>query len=388
MSLTNGTSISAGTLTVGGVEGPGNYGIGTSANPSGMLAVNGSSLTVSGVEIGDTDVVVANPTAGTVILTNGSELNSSGLMFVGASSNRAEGAPTTGILDVFSGSTVNMPYNTESMVIGTDGSTGTVRVSGNNSALYFNQMYVGTDGIYAGAGTLQVDNNAVVSATDGLMVGKGGTLNVLSGGTLTIGNTNLTSAGAVNITGGTLNLFNSLVVDPSFALPNTSTITGTGTFYGNLISDGTIEPTDGRFGDLFTPGPLAVEGNYTQNSDAELVMVLDGRPSDPNYGSLFITGSASFNGGLDVTLFDGFVPAIGKQFQILSFASESGTFSSIQLPSLPGGESWDTSELYTSGTIIVVPEPASGMLILIGASALGLRRRRGSATQFRSTLNG
>jgi hypothetical protein len=48
----------------------------------------------------------------------------------------------------------------------------------------------------------------------------------------------------------------------------------------------------------------------------------------------------------------------------------SGTFSQVSLPALSNGLSWDTSNLYSNGTISVVPEPST--LALFAASALGL----------------
>ena len=44
---------------------------------------------------------------------------------------------------------------------------------------------------------------------------------------------------------------------------------------------------------------------------------------------------------------------MGQQFKILSFGSASGTFGSVVLPTLGSGLTWDTSALYTTGTITV-----------------------------------
>src|SRR5262249_6554988 len=43
----------------------------------------------------------------------------------------------------------------------------------------------------------------------------------------------------------------------------------------------------------------------------------------------------------------------GQSFDVLDWTSQSGTFSSLLLPSLTGGMQWNTSQLYTTGTVSV-----------------------------------
>jgi hypothetical protein len=81
------------------------------------------------------------------------------------------------------------------------------------------------------------------------------------------------------------------------------------------------------------------------------------------------------NGALDFTLQSGFTPTIGEQFHIFNSAAQTGTFATVNVPALPVGESWDTSALYTTGVITVVPEPMSVGLLIFGIAGLSLRRR-------------
>jgi hypothetical protein len=71
---------------------------------------------------------------------------------------------------------------------------------------------------------------------------------------------------------------------------------------------------------------------------------------------------------LKVVLANSFVPALGAQFKILSGGSLSGTFSTVTMPQLPSGLAWDTSTLYTSGTITVVPSAAPTISITSGGN--------------------
>jgi hypothetical protein len=111
-------------------------------------------------------------------------------------------------------------------------------------------------------------------------------------------------------------------------------------------------------------------------SDGALMIGLGGAKSDDN-GFISLTGSAVFGGTLDVELTGGFEPAIGDSFDLFSFSSESGVFNSVTLPPLNQGI-WDSSNLYTNGTIAVVPEPImTGIPFMAGA--LLMRRRRAHA---------
>jgi hypothetical protein len=83
------------------------------------------------------------------------------------------------------------------------------------------------------------------------------------------------------------------------------------------------------------------------------------------------------NGTLDITLQPGFEPMAGEQFDMFSEVSPiGGTFATLNLPALPTGESWDTSDLYTTGVISIVPEPMSFGILSMGLASLALRRRR------------
>jgi hypothetical protein len=86
------------------------------------------------------------------------------------------------------------------------------------------------------------------------------------------------------------------------------------------------------------------------------------------------------NGTLDVDLLDGFSPSAGQSYDIL-YGSTTGSFAQMNLPALSNGLQWDTSNLDTTGTISVTPEPST--LVLLVAASLGwlgysLQRRSAS----------
>ena len=63
------------------------------------------------------------------------------------------------------------------------------------------------------------------------------------------------------------------------------------------------------------------------------------------------------------------MPSASQSFDLLS-GPTTGVFSQISLPALNNGLHWNTSNLYASGTISVVPEPST--LALLAAGVLGL----------------
>jgi hypothetical protein len=77
--------------------------------------------------------------------------------------------------------------------------------------------------------------------------------------------------------------------------------------------------------------------------------------------------------------------AEGDSWKVLDWttfggSAPTGTFeaSMLELPTLTGLLGWDTSNLYTAGTIgiIQVPEPSRAVLMLGGLLAIVIRRRR------------
>ncbi|MBN2578839.1 MAG: hypothetical protein JXB10_07600 [Pirellulales bacterium] len=115
--------------------------------------------------------------------------------------------------------------------------------------------------------------------------------------------------------------------------------------------------------------------DYTQQTDGSLGIELD-----PTSGQCdkMVAGAVTLDGTLNVTSLGGSF-SMDQSFDILDWDSLSGAFAAVNLPTLPSPMSWDTSELYTTGTITVVPEPATATLLvlaLLGLAAILIRRHR------------
>jgi hypothetical protein len=98
-------------------------------------------------------------------------------------------------------------------------------------------------------------------------------------------------------------------------------------------------------------------------------MELGGTIAGAQYDQLQIGGSLSLDGTLAVSLLDGFSPRYSDTFDLLDFGALDGEFQMVSLPALNAGLSWDTSALYSTGTINAVPEPATLLLAVLACIA-------------------
>ncbi len=330
---------------------------------------------------------------------------------------------------------------TPSLVFSGNLATGPAGRIQNNSSLQFGNLNNG--GIFAGGGSLlgsfvnQSSGNVRIAAGQSLylqnigpqsnsgliqVIGTGASqaqfesagpfTNASGGGTGMIAAQNatlefdggLTNQAAVAFSYGVNNVFGTVTNSPS---GNITVAGGAGvTFYGDVAQNGTLVIStvgsthssavflgafsgSGGFtggGDVFIEGnlrpsdPVEVTfgGNANLGNATDTVMQLAGPVAGSQYDQIDATGQLVLAGDLNVVLLDGFQPQVGQAFQLFD-GQLSGTFNQVTLPALSDGEQWNTSNLNTTGTITVVPEPSS--LTMLAAAAVGLagyrwRRRK------------
>jgi hypothetical protein len=120
---------------------------------------------------------------------------------------------------------------------------------------------------------------------------------------------------------------------------------------GILSSDFNVPVRNEGLFQLGIPGTDAqVHGkSFQQTSGGSLQIELGGTASN-SYDQLNLTGAATLAGILDVSFIAGFVPALDQTFTILTAPGGiSGTFASLNLPSLPAGLALTVS--YTTSTV-------------------------------------
>ncbi len=131
----------------------------------------------------------------------------------------------------------------------------------------------------------------------------------------------------INLGGGILNPGETLILDTGDSL------IGSGTLDSNLVNAGTVSPGS-------SPGIITVDGDYTQESLGSLAIELGGTTAGTDYDQLVVTGEATLAGTLDVSLIPGFTPSAGQNLTIMTYASHTGEFDMLNLPSLPGDLEW------------------------------------------------
>ncbi|MFL5331539.1 MAG: Ig-like domain-containing protein [Gemmataceae bacterium] len=111
-----------------------------------------------------------------------------------------------------------------------------------------------------------------------------------------------------------------------FSLSNLSlgsavTATGFGTLKANVTNAGVIQPQMPTAG----AGLLTINGNYTQTATGQLAIRLGGTASNL-YDRLAVTGQATLDGSLAVSLMSGHLPVLSNTYQPVTFGSLSGFF--------------------------------------------------------------
>jgi hypothetical protein len=170
----------------------------------------------------------------------------------------------------------------------------------------------GSVGSVNNSGTFRKSGGTDASPVSGVLFTNTGTVQAQSGNlgfssfTQNSGITML-NGGALSSSGNPLNFYGGM-------------LQGVGTIYGNVANiGGTVSPGS-------SPGFLHIEGNYTQGLAGMLNIELGGNISGTQYDLLDVTGAATLNGTLNVSLINNFTPITGDVFRIINFTTRSGDF--------------------------------------------------------------
>ena len=155
-------------------------------------------------------------------------------------------------------------------------------------------------GAKGGKGVLTIDNNSRVDVLDNLQAGSLGILAIWE-------------RGAVNLVDGALR---ATVIEQHAPLAPGSGLNFTGgtlhvnTFFGELVNNGGTLAPGGSI------GTTNVSLSYIQNAGASLAIEIGGVGAG-QFDRLIVTGTADFDGELDVSLFGGFAPSLSNTFAIV-----------------------------------------------------------------------
>jgi hypothetical protein len=229
-----------------------------------------------------------------------------------------------------------------------DSSGGTLAISGT--------LWSNTGTMSAVGGRLSLAGTS--SNIGSFALGAGSTLNFTSG-TLTLGAASSVSGdGNVLFSGGTTFIDGTVAATGGIMILSGATVSGFGTLMGNVSNAGQINP--GRIG---RAGVLTIIGNYTQVMTGILTFEIGGLTAGSDFDQLSVSGQATLDGTVIVSLINGFRPNPGDGFSILTFVSHSGDFVSRNGFDLGGGLMLAESFSDTSLTLVAnqTSSPGSGL---------------------------
>ena len=122
--------------------------------------------------------------------------------------------------------------------------------------------------------------------------------------------------------------------DRTLTLGAAQVLKGNGTVRGAVTNGGVVAPGA-------SAGTLNLSAHYTQSG--ELAVEIGGTTPGTGHDVLAVTSNAVLAGTLRVSLIDGFNPAAGQSFTVLTAGAVSGTFDTTNLPALAGGLDWQVS---------------------------------------------
>lgn len=293
---------------------------GSSLSGAGLFFVGGGTFTFNVNETAPTNFQVGGGTVnGPGILTIANTFTWTGGSFDGTGTTTFPAGTTLNI------SGINFKFVTGGHVLnlaGTTTWTGTGELDGspgsiiNNSGTFTaqNDAVSGNGGAGAGlifnnSGTFIKSGTTGTTAFQGNQFNNSGTVNVQSG-TLSFTNTYNQTAGSTVVNAGTTLASNGTVRIQAGAL------TGTGTVNADVNNAGTV-------GTGSSTGTLTISRGYTQSAAGTLNVKIGGASQ---FDTLAIGGAATLAGTLNVSLINSFVPSAGLTFKILTYASETGDF--------------------------------------------------------------
>jgi|GEM_PF-4515988 len=325
-------SLNSGTLQIGAggatINFPSGYFVWTGGSISGASLTNAGFMTLGNGDNKDLRGSTVLLNSGTI--TDSADGTDAWRLFDSSSIDNLSG----GLINISGGETIqNTNHGTISNQAGaTFESTG----AGSTVGAPFNNL--GT--VRNTSGTLTFDSTSQISGvklTGGSWVITGGELD-LPGGNITENDASVTLRGQ-----GSFPQIDSIVNNVgSFSLLNGANFNTDRDFAspGKLV--------------LGSESQLEVAGSFVLSPSSQVTVQIGGTPASGNYGALNVEDTATLNGALTISLVNGFAPQQGQTFDLASFVTLSGTFSSVSGDTINNVQIFRTA--YSSSSVQLVSQ--------------------------------
>jgi hypothetical protein len=317
-------------------------------------AFTNSSLIQGAGTIGDSNPMpITNASNGTIVANQASPLSIV---------PDATGFTNNGKLLVNPGSTLNIHAPFKNLSSGGTLSSGTYSVTGVlglPNSIVTNAAHI----TLTGASAKILNDNTSINALSALSaITTAGSLSLASGQVLTT-STHLTNAGTITTGAGSAldvhgsftqtagtSIVDGLISATSGLALQKGSLSGRGMLAGVVNSSATVIAGDSTT----KAGKLTVSGTYTQSSTGVLDVAIGGNTLGTQYSQLAVSHGVSLNGTLNIKLINGFVPAIGSTFTVLTGSAVTGQFAKVNGSSINSSEHFQTNYMATGVTLSVV----------------------------------
>jgi hypothetical protein len=179
----------------------------------------------------------------------------------------------------------------------------------------------------------------------------------LGPGTLVLGGTGAISS-ALSVSNGAL-LVNRTIGAGTVVVTPDGMLGGNGTIRGAVTQDGVIAPGAGI-------GTLTISNQVTDGATSVYRFELGGTNAPTDYDQLVVSDVHTLQGALEVVVTNGYVPASGDRFVILTNSGLGGllfgTFGSVSVPALDPGLGWEVQYTGTESASLVVTGTVGAVL--------------------------